>query len=543
MRYLGAFLLAFFPGVISVAVQETLRKREDEPTSKKGVFISWVCYTYLINLCLSILKSGNGWGRWLYADTLNQAANVFKYGAIAFFLAVLFAAVWNRKYLVRRSAKSGAAAALGHGGTLPPEAPAPGRRDRIMFVALSLAAAVFALLFWTRGKFAAKDFNMGTVAFSYEYGFNCRSLIGTLLQAIAKVQGKDLSTLMIERFYFLAATALVFSIVLFLYLAAARTGRLSGGAAAHDVLLLGLVFEAGVGFSTFFIDWGRTDIFLLILSLLACWLLVVQKGTPLVVLIAAVCMLIHEGYVFMYASLLFVTLAYRIVCSLEKKDSRGAVKYGLEFVVGAAVVLTLFLYFYFIARPREDLTYIQVVKNTLKVVGDPSDDLINTIYAIQGQLFGDRWTYLGSDTLAQRIHYLAPTLVMFSPFIVLFFSYWGSVWRGAKTSGHSRLHKLLYHLIPFGSITVFPLFMLHMDYWRWYYQICFYELFIVLILIACGDELLTRSLRDLFSRIARVRYLPAALVTYAVILGPFRRQSFYLYGYYITGLDTLKKLF
>lgn len=544
MQYLGAFLLAFFPGFISVAVQNKIRKGEPERASRREFFLAWVCYTYVINVCMGLAKRISGWGGWLYSDTLNQANNVFSYGVLACILSVLLPVAWNWKYMSRRLVANRA-------DSLPEETvqePALagnvlGKWDKVRFVALSFAVAAFTVFFWNQGNYKTYDFNMGTVAFSYQYGFICRSFIGTALEILAKLLGEEVSARLINQFNFLVAIALVLAVILFLYLVGTRTGKLSGAAAAKDVFIAGLVFEAGIGFSTFFVDWGRTDIFLLILSLLACWLLVVQKGTFLVVPIAVVCMLIHEGYIFMYANLLFVALAYRVVCCLEEKNKRAIVRYVVEFGVSMALVVVLFLYFYFIAKPKADLTYIQVLKNTLDVIGSPTNDLINTIYAIQGQLFGNRWTYAGSDTLAMRIHYLVPTIIAFSPFIAIFFSYWHIVYRNVRKGGSGKLRKIFYCLIPFGSVTVLPLFILHMDYWRWYYQICVYELFIVLTLIACGDELLTQSLRELFGRIAKVRWLPAALVVYAVILGPFRNEGFYICEYYQNGIDAIKQMF
>lgn len=541
---MGAFLVIFFPGVIGAGVHMLIKNTAGKRPDAKTAIFAWCCYTLAINLCIRFVKSAQGWGELGYVESLSGTSNFLKYGAFAVVLAVLLAALWNLRTvwpLLRR--KCGALAKK--------SAPAPPLRDEpdpltrgdlAKFIAASVLAALFALFYWGHVRYKTLDFNMGTLIFSYRYGFVCRALIGTLLEAAARLLGTELSAAFVNRFSLLSLIVLVAAVIWFLCAAARRTERLFGGAAARAVLVAGVFFEIGVGFSTFFVDWGRTDLYMLVLSLLACWLLAVRKWPFAAVLIAAVCALIHEGYLFMYANILFVTLAYRALCAWEERP-RAAVKYAAALLLSLGAAAGLFVYFYFFAKPVGGLKYISVFKHTLDVIEKPSDYMIDAIYAIQNQLFGNRWTYAGAEVMRERRRYLLPILLAFSPFIAVFFAYWRIALKRAASSGLSRLRRAFYWLVPFGSVTALPLFLLHMDYWRWYYQICFYELFIVLTLVASGDEVMADSLRELFDRIKKVRYLPAALAVYAAVLGPFWNDGFTLTKYITSGIEAIKGLF
>lgn len=539
---IGAVILIVIPGVIAAGVHMLIKGTKGERLSLKAALFAWCCYTYAVNFCIGLVKCLQGWGGMEYTEALSETSNIPKYGSLALILAVLFAALWNWKTLRPMLPKWLSAAPGDETARLRGREEALTGGDRAKFVAASVLAALFCLFYWGHVRYKTLDFNVATLIFSYRYGFVCRGLIGTLLEAAAKLFGTKLSAVFIDRFSFLSLFVFVLAVILFLYGAGRRTERLFGGALARDVLLAGLVFEAGIGFSTFFVDWGRMDLYLLILSLLACWLLVIRKWTPVVVVIAAVCILIHEGYLFTYANLLFVMLAYRAVRAWEDKP-RTAIKYAVELFASAGITAGLFVYFYFFARPDPDLTYIAVLKHTLEVIETPSKYLIDAIYAIRGLLFGDRWTYMGTVVMLERRRYLIPTLLTFSPFVIVFFAYWRLVLKQAARSGLSRLRRVLYWLIPFGSAAAIPLFMLHMDYWRWYYQICFYELFVVLAMIAAGDEIMAASLRTLFDRLRSIRYLPSALAVYAVMIGPVWNEGFTLTNYIMSGLESLKRLF
>lgn len=541
---MGAFLLIYFPGVIAAGVHTLIKNAAGKKPDAKTAFFAWCCYTFAINLCIGALKSLQGWGALGYAESLRGTSNIPKYGTLAAVLAVLLAALWNwRTVWPLLRSKCGVFAKKSAPKLPRRDEPDPlTRGDLAKFITASVLAALFALFYWGHSRYSTLDFNVGTLIFSYRYGFISRGLIGTLLEAAAKLLGTELSAAFVDRFSFLSLIVLVAVVVGFLYAAAKRTERLFGGAAARAVLVAGVFFELGIGYSTFCVDWGRMDLYLLVLSLLACWLLMVQKWTFMTVPIAAVCILIHEGYLFTYANILFVVLAYRVVCLWEERP-RAAIKYAVELFLSLCVVIGLFAYFYFFAKPVSGLKYISVFKHTLDVIEKPSDYMIDAIYAIQNEIFGDRWTYAGSEIMRERRRYLLPTLLAFSPFIAIFLAYWRIVLKRTVRSGLSRLRRAFYWLVPLGSITALPLFLLHMDYWRWYYQICFYELFIVLTLVASGDAFMADSLRELFDRIKRVRYLPVALAVYAAVLGPFWNSGFTLSRYVMSGIEAIKQLF
>ncbi len=417
------------------------------------------------------------------------------------------------------------------------------KHTRIFFIGASLALALFHLVYWTHGSYWTFDYNMGTVAFSYRYGFISRALLGTCLEGLAKIFGTEVSARLINQFNFLAAIMLVAAVASFLLWTGNRAYRRFGIEAMRGVFAAGLLFETGVGFSTFFADWGRTDIFLLALTLLACTFLIMQRGVFAVPVIAAVCMLIHEGYLFMYSGILFALMAYRIVCCIEQGNRKAAVKYAVVFCCTLLAVAELFVYFYFFSRPNGNYSFDEIVQYTRNLIGNPTSDFPDVVFAIQNSIFGDRWTYFGSAMLWENLKHLFFAILLFAPFIALFCVFWLNLWKNMKKTAFSKLRMCFYRFLPLGCLAVAPLYFTHKDYWRWNYQICFYEFFLIPALIAAGDELVKDTFVKLCQRVMKCRCLQAVIFTYAALLGPFRSQGFFLCDDLISGFRNFMQLF
>ena len=82
------------------------------------------------------------------------------------------------------------------------------------------------------------------------------------------------------------------------------------------------------------------------LSLLCAVLILTERAEWLVVLLAAVCVMIHQGYVFMYANIVLVLLFYKAMSGAGKRSR----KYWKLFVATFVVISALFLWFEFFSH-------------------------------------------------------------------------------------------------------------------------------------------------------------------------------------------------
>lgn len=540
MRFLGVFMTFAGAGLIAAGIEEYIRKIEGEwhkKVSLKTFFFSWFCYSYLVALCIILGEYLWKGSDWLYADVTSQTNTVLHHGLASVSLAVGIVLIRNKSFIVKRKNV--------------PDVLSDKPNDVVkklsyfeksQFIIASLSFAI--ILLATKGSFEIDDFRMGTTAlFSYKYGFVCRSLIGTCLGALSKMLDLPLSVRFITQYSIIITALMAIIIIAFCYYAGICADTYFGVDIAKTVLLLGFIFISGVGLSTFYIDIGRSDILMLIFSLIGCWLTINQKGMFMIFPLTVICSLIHEGYIFMYANTLFAALLYRILSCIERKEKKKALYCISVLVLSLLSSCGLFLFFYFWAKPSNGLLYISVLREATDLIKNPGEVFPDLIYAIQGQLFGDRWSYSKTDILYDRIEYIIPILVAFSPFIILFFIFWKNVWHEVKKYHGLMFKKILYYLLPFGSLVTLPLFAMHMDYWRWYYQICFYELFIVLVLIACGDRILACSLQKTSHFCGKIPHCSVLLVLYAVALGPFHNDGFEIVIRFINGLKTIANFF
>ena len=227
MQYLGTIITFFAPGLIAVCIEEYIRKKaneQHEEISFKKAFFSWACYSYLITLCIGTIKYVEGWGSWLYADTINQVSNVVKYGALSIFFAISFVVIHNMRPLL-----SIFSSVYPSQSTLKKCKNSNIRlktSEKYFYVFISSCASLLVLFFWTKGNYKIYDFNMGTIAFSYQYGFICRGLIGTCINLFANALGVSVSAHLIEQIFFIITILLIVVLIMFIFGTGIRADRL-----------------------------------------------------------------------------------------------------------------------------------------------------------------------------------------------------------------------------------------------------------------------------------------------------------------------------
>lgn len=151
------------------------------------------------------------------------------------------------------------------------------------------------------------------LAFSYKYGFISRGLVGTFYQWLDEILPADLMNQEAVVTYTLCVTLIFYVLMLgffglCLYRADTSVGSLM------CVIVFFTVFAVPISSAHF--NFGRPDIYCLILSTAAAILLIVKRAEWLVVPLAALGVMIHQGNVFMYLNIILMLLLYRVLSTV-----------------------------------------------------------------------------------------------------------------------------------------------------------------------------------------------------------------------------------
>jgi hypothetical protein len=356
------------------------------------------------------------------------------------------------------------------------------------------------------------------LTFSYSYGFISRGLLGTVLKLLTSIFGMTLSSSIINMFSW--AGTIIFSLTLILFFKRV-IGELSQKGWENtqlNIILFILVFTAGAGFSTYFNDFGRFDIYMIICTVVCCRLLISDTFIWLVIPLTVLCILIHQGYIFMFFNVVLALLLYKLC--LTTNDRKRSAK--LFAVLTASLILcsAMFLYFQFYSHTVAGLTYEQVYGFAKQVLGS---EYVHT-EIIQQELFGKK---IHMDIM-KEIRQLPLALITYSPFIYVLIKLWKRVREKAK----DKRDMFTYTLLPLGFLTAMPLFI-HMDYGRWFYAMFFYEFILILSLVAMKDTPVRQAVDETFGELRRRPIVSGLLVSYAIFLGPF----------YVTVINQITMLF
>ena len=373
-----------------------------------------------------------------------------------------------------------------------------------------------ALFLWSYDA-TITSYNTTLLAFSYKYGFISRGLVGSVYRILQHITPFDMMDYIWALRFYQGVTAVVFLVFLLLINTIIKKIREEYLSTAEALIIF---------YSIFFIpmfanknNFGRVDIFLVSASIIGAYFIVKDKLVFLVPVLAALAMMVHQGYVFMYFNILLVLLFARW---MDKKEARYAVNFFVTFITGSA----LFLYFEFFSRSNGDKFVPEIVKNARLLTRRQNYHVTLIDHEILG---------LNLDTPEVSFHLenavqLPMFLIMFLPFIILLFKILRGMFAelsgkdgSAAGSSASRVditQVLKYLAISAGALTLLPNFLLKVDFGRWmfalisYYCITFAALFFM-------DDRAPAAIKNVFDGVLkRWRLLPAILLCYSLIFTP-----------------------
>lgn len=394
-----------------------------------------------------------------------------------------------------------------------------GRNQNMTFLA---ALAVFAAASSVRYfSYEMSMYNTTPFALSYKYGFISRGFMGTLWAFLDGLAPKSLMNYRSLYMFSLWSTVLYLALLFVLFAVCLKRCR-----ERDERNMRYLICFLGVfAFQMFWSDelFGRLDVYLMILTTLGMILLVEEKWEWLVIPFSIVCVMIHQGFVFVSANLMLVPLFYKILTCRGKKRRKYVVIFALTFLS----ISVLFLYFELFSHAKGTEIFDEVVASAKALSEDGNgyaESLIN--HEILGKdVFEDEWEY-------HVFNYKEfPTaLLLFSPYLVIGVSFFKKLIgksentmdeNGGLSGRKDAPHRFAYLVLFVGVATVLPEMILKVDYGRYMFRIFYYYISMVMVFIAMGDTTVADQLEETKEGIKRKIPVPLVVLFYPMFLTPF----------------------
>ena len=380
-------------------------------------------------------------------------------------------------------------------------------KDNRKFMIYLSVFSVILILFNLASR--TNSYNATTLAFSYRYGFIPRGLIGSIYQGLNDILPIDLNCYRAVNNYTLLITVL-FAVCIICFLAFILRNTTKNNKYVKALIIF-FVICAIPTFAGYY-NFGRLDLYMVLLSFLAVVLIVRDKAIWLVIPISMLNVMIHEGYVFMYFNIILVLLFYKIITGIVSKNKLGVNKYLVVFIVSFVLVSVIFLYF-ILAEPAGQQVYEQIknVANGMCKNNKCHDDLVRA--EILGvDLTSEEWLYH-----VQNVIELPIFLVLYCPFIAILVMFLRKLMKACE----SKLHKLKYIAVAIGSFTTLPLFIMKVDYGRWVFAVIAYYVIVIMALMAMKDEYVIKSFNETVDEVNEKLHFAIILLPYAMLFSPF----------------------
>lgn len=371
----------------------------------------------------------------------------------------------------------------------------------------SIIWGFFALaLFVEHYDSAVNEINATMLAFSYKYGFISRGFIGTVFQFANSVLPYNLLNYT-GVMHFTRSITIIFFVILFaFFISCIMKSKLE----ITEEIKYAIIFFTIYAIPMFVTvdNFGRLDIYCVMLSLLSAILLIWEKAEWLVVVLSAISIMIHQGNVFMFMNIVLVLLIYKMF-SDDKKRQR---KYASLFIITFLVVSALFVYFEFFSHMNGQNIYEDIVSTASAICnkGEYHVDVID--HEILGVDLGPREAFYRKVAFAQLPFYIILTF----PFIIISFLFFRNIIKKQE----SKLQKLKYILVSAGALTILPNFILKCDYGRWIFAVVCYYCVTILSLLAMKDQVVEEELKSLIGTIQSKYSWAILLLAYAVLIQP-----------------------
>lgn len=351
--------------------------------------------------------------------------------------------------------------------------------------------------------------NTTVFALHYGHGFLSRGVLGTFLQLWDQYSSVDLLSYHTVYQISEAATALYLILLLLFVFTVIRKVTVTYELQIKWISLILMFISVPMFLSRD--NFGRLDVYLMILTLFCLILLMEEKGEWLIVPAVTFAAILHEGFVFMNLNIILVLLFYKILTRSEKKDK---IKYGILFLLCFLLPSAFFLYFEFFSHTFGMGVYLEVkeLAQRLSMDGGFHEQVL-------------RHEILGEDIRGLEVEHhrwnredLPVFLVLFLPYILLMIGFFRDYWKKNETVAE----KWAALAVLAGPLTMLPEFILKVDYGRYVFAICFYYLAMVLVLFVLRDEKMMNNVVLWYQKIAKNKLAALMGILYLFLFLPFR---------------------
>lgn len=362
------------------------------------------------------------------------------------------------------------------------------------------------------------EMNTTMLAFTYEYGFISRGLVGTVFQTVVNLlPGMDFNYEAVMNFTKCITGVYFLTILGFFGFCLKKVDALGDTFAVkkhHYQYFMVLYAIFAIPFSVANYNFGRTDIWLIIISLLCVMSLVLEKNEWITIPLCAIAIMIHQGFAFMFMNTILILLFYKIL----SYDGARRKKYILLFTLCTVISAGLFFWFEIFSHTNGENIY---------------EDMLNMAYTLSRngksihQDVLDK-EILGIDLTQREVTLHLQNFVQFPIYIILMLPYIFTAYHFFKnviTEASDTAAKVKYLFVAIGSLTVIPLLLLKVDYGRWMMAVMHYYLITLMALIASGDKLIIKHVENTIHWLKQKSGLAVILVVYPILLQPFHDVS------------------
>ena len=387
--------------------------------------------------------------------------------------------------------------------------------NRNFLIGMFVFILLLAELFYDK---RVNEMNTTMLAFTYDYGFISRGLVGTVFQTVVNLLPNMEFNYEAVMNFTKCVTGVYFLTILgffgFCLKKVEALGESFTVKKQHYQYFMVLYAIFAIPFSVANYNFGRTDIWLIIISLLCVMSLVSEKCEWITIPLCAIAIMIHQGFAFMFMNTILILLFYKILTY----DGAKRRKYITIFVLCTVLSAALFFWFEIFSHTNGENIY---------------EDMLNMAYTLSRdgksihQDVLDK-EILGIDLTQREITLHLQNLVQFPIYIVLMLPYLLTAYRFFKNvikEAVDTAAKVKYLFVAIGSLTVIPLLLLKVDFGRWMMAVVHYYLITLLALIASGDELFMKHIKDTINWLKQKSGLAVILVVYPILLQPFHDVS------------------
>lgn len=374
---------------------------------------------------------------------------------------------------------------------------------RFMIMLIFVGFAVFITSYYH----LVRSYNTTMLALSYDYGFTSRALLGWMYHLIDKILPIDMMNYSAVLLFADIVTVLFFFLLyLFVFLCLKKCDEKCMKACEYLILFM-MIFTISTYSSGY--NFFRVDILMIVVSVLGAILIVYEKAEWMAIVLSALGVMFHQGYVFMYFNIILVLLFYKFLCA---DNTKKRWKYLIIFILSFCVGSALFLYFEFFSRSNGYEFHEQIIAEAklLAAGGGYHTGLIE--HEVLGLDLGVSEAEFRETNMKQ----MWVGVLLFMPYIAIAVNFF----KGLIQTATSKLDKFKYVVVVIGSFTMLPDFLLKCDYGRWYMAVMLYYLVVILALVMMKDNHVGNQLNKTFSWIANKPW-SFLLVLYPILMIPF----------------------